>query len=274
MLVIVNILNILMPVMYAALFGFYMVDFYSEKADLNKLKRTTLLTTLIFHFFFILFRTIEFKHAPITSKFEIFTSIAFTVALSYFLLEYRTKVYTTGSFILFLSLIFQTLSSIFIDSKYMVNEVLSNPLLGVHVISALLGHSSLIISAVYGFFFILLYNRIKKRNFGTYFNKLPSLESLESMSFSSLFTGYLILTFSLMIGAIWLPIAFPHFQHWDPKLISSLFIWLVYTSGILSKKYFKWYGKKVIYLSIFGFAVLIISMMIPFVFRSSFHYFG
>ena len=118
-----------------------------------------------------------------------------------------------------------------------------------------------------------MYNRIKAKNFGTYFNKLPSLESLEQMSFTSLLIGYCILTFSIIVGGIWLPFAFPKFAHLDPKLISTIFIWLVYTLGIAAKKFFKWYGKKVIYLSIIGFIVLIISMMVPFIFKSSFHNF-
>ena len=273
MLLAISILNVLMPVLYAVLLTVYAIDFYAEKADLTRTTKYLLISTIAVHFIYILLRSVEFSHTPITNKFEMFTSIAFTVTLAYFIIENLTKVRITGFLILIIAFFFQMFSSIFIGNVYEVKEVLRSPLLGVHVISALLGISGLLISAVYGILYVVLYDRIKNHNYGTYFNKLPSLESLGNMSFIALVAGYVILSFSILIGAIWLPIAFPEFTHYDPKLLSTIFIWLVYSIGIAAKFIFKWYGKKVIYFSIIGCIILIISMLIPFVFTSSFHNF-
>jgi len=273
MVTVIDILNILLPSLYALVFTVYTIDFVSDKRDLTSSKKLFLYSTVFIHLIYILLRTWNFNHAPITNKFELFTSIAFTISLAYFLLEILTKVRITGFFIIFVAFILQIFSSIFIENIYEVKEVLRNPLLGLHVISALLGHTSLIMSAIYGILFIILYNKIKQHNYGTIFNKLPNLELLEKMSFMSLLIGYIILSFSILIGAIWLPIAFPDFKHYDPKLISTIFIWIVYSSGIAAKIFFKWYGKKVIYLSLVGFIVLIFSMLVPIIFKTSFHNF-
>ena len=273
MITIINVLNVLLPFCYLIAFTIYCIDFFSEIRNLMFTKRISISSIVILHLIYILIRTIEFNHAPITNKFELFTSIAFTVSLAYFILELLTNVRSTGFFIIFIALIFQLISSIFIENIFIVKEVLRNPLLGLHVISAMLGQTSLILSAIYGILFIILYNKIKKHNFGDLFNKLPNLELLEKMSFITLVTGYIILSFSIIIGAIWLPIAFPDFKHLDPKLTSTIFIWIFYTLGISAKKFFNWYGKKVIYLSLIGFVILIISMIIPIVFKSSFHNF-
>ena len=273
MLLAINTLNLLLPVFYAAMLVIYAIDFYNDKISLPKTQRSVLLATLILHFSYIILRTLEFSHGPITNKFEIFTSIAFTLTLAYMIIEIVTGIRRTGLFIILFALLFQVFSSLFISPNYIVHEKLRNPLLGFHVITALLGQSGLLISAVYGLLFILLYNRIKSHNFGSYFNKLPSLETLESMSFKALVIGYSILTVALIIGAIWLPIAFPNFTHYDPKLISTTFIWLVYSFGITAKKFFRWYGKKVIYLSIVGFVIMIFSMILTLVMKSSFHSF-
>ena len=273
MLVIIQILNIIMPVLYGLLLTFYLIDFYWEKSIKAGYNRTFLFATIALHFVYMIMRAFEFSHFLITTKYELFTSIAFTIATAYIIIEILTKVKITGFIILVFPFLFQLISSLFIRDIYQVKEVLRNPLLGLHVISALLGVSAFIISAVYGFLFVILYNRIKRRKYGVFFDKLPSLEVMEKMSFISLFVGFIILTVSIIIGAIWLPVAFPEFSHIDPKLISSIFIWLVYALGITMKIKFKWYGKKLIILSIFGMFIVIISMMIPYVFKSSFHNF-
>ena len=273
MLTSINFLNFLIPCLYIGLLIIYTIDFVSDSRNYIIPKRYGLISVIVFHFIYIILRSVEFNHAPITNGSELFTLIAFTIIVSYYLLELFTKTRTTGFIIIFISLVFQLSSSFFIQNVYEVKEVLRNPLLGVHVVSALLGDSSLTISACYGILFVILYKRIKNRNYGKFFNKLPNLEILEKMSFMALLIGYVVLSISILIGAIWLPIAFPDFKHYDPKLLSTIFIWLVYTAGITVKIFLKWYGRKVIFVSLIGFIVLIISMIIPVIFSSSFHNF-
>ncbi|MCL4550393.1 MAG: cytochrome c biogenesis protein, partial [Bacteroidetes bacterium] len=89
--------------------------------------------------------------------------------------------------------------------NYKVPEVLRNRLLGLHVISALLGYSGIIISAVYGVLFWLLYRNLKENKFGLIFNRLPSLEILEKLSFYAAVIGFILLTLAIVIGIICLP---------------------------------------------------------------------
>ena len=97
---------------------------------------------------YLLLRTIEFDHPPITNIFEIFTILAFSISFSYFILELVTHISGTGPFIIIISIIFQLISSAFIPDVYQVKEVLRSHLLGAHVFSALLGYSAITISAV------------------------------------------------------------------------------------------------------------------------------
>jgi ABC-type uncharacterized transport system permease subunit len=164
-------------------------------------------------------------------------------------------------------------SSVFIDYNYVVPEVLRDRLLGLHVISALLGYSGITISAVYGLLFLILYKNLKLNKFGLIFNKLPSLETMEKLSFYSLVIGFVLLTIATIIGAIWLPAAFPNFSYSDPKLVSTFIVWLVYGGGILFKLIGKWYGKKVITFSLTGFVIAMISLVLTNIFKDTFHSF-
>jgi HemX protein len=273
MLQTISTLNILLPLLYLLTFGAYLFDFFNEKKMMSNSKRIVLFITLIFHTFYLISRMIEYNHPPITSKFEIFSIIAFSIGFSYFVLELMTDIRATGAFIIFFSLVFQSISSLFVEHNYIVPEVLRNRLLGLHVVNALLGYSGITISAVYGLLFMLLYKNLKANKFGLIFNRLPSLEILEKLSFYSAVIGFVLLTLAITIGIIWLPGAFPNFSFLDLKLIGTLFVWLIYGLGIAGKLFGNLHGKKVILFSLIGFAVAISSLIITNTLARTFHSF-
>lgn len=273
MLQTISTLNLLLPLLYLLTFGVYLFDFFNEKKMMSNSKRIVLFLTLIFHVFYLISRMLEYNHPPITNKFEIFSILAFSIGFSYFLLELMTDIRATGAFILFFSLVFQSISSLFIEHNYVVPEVLRNRLLGLHVINALLGYSGITISAVYGLLYMLLYKNLKANKFGLVFNRLPSLEILEKLSFYSAVIGFVLLTLAIIIGIIWLPGAFPNFSYLDLKLIGTLFVWLIYGLGITGKLFGKLYGKKAILFSLIGFVVAICSLIVTNTLAKTFHSF-
>lgn len=273
MITIIHILNILLPILYAALVSAYWVDFKSETRKFAVTRKVGLYAILVIHFVYIMLRTVEFNHPPITTKFEIFTVLAFSVCFSYAVLEQVTDIRKTGAFILLMSLAFQLVSTFFINDLMEVPEVLRSRLLGMHVVAALLGYAGISISAVYGLLYLTLHKRIKKSSFGLFFDRLPSLELLEKLSFNSLMIGFVMLTVAIMIGGIWLPAAFPDFSYMDPKLVSTGIVWAFYGSGTLISKMNDWYGKKVIWFSLIGFVLSMFSLVLSIFISNSFHNF-
>jgi ABC-type transport system involved in cytochrome c biogenesis permease subunit len=269
----ISFLNILLPLLYIATFGIYTFDFWRGEKRFTNSKRVFLFLTLVLHVVYLLLRTMLLNHPPITNVFEIFTILAFSISFSYFLLELVTDIRGTGPFIIIISIIFQVISSLFINEITFVKDVLRSNLLGVHVFSALIGYSGITVSAVYGFLYLTLYKDIKLNKFGLIFNRLPNLEVLETLSYYSAVIGFILLTFAIVIGIIWLPKAFPHFSFVDPKLIGTFTVWVLYGIGILSKTFGKWRGKKVVFLSIIGFVIAILSTMFTNFLSSSFHTF-
>ena len=273
MIPVIHFLNILLPILYLGTFSIYFYDFMKGEKKFINIKRLFIFITLLTHLIYLLIRTSEFEHPPITNVFEIFTVLAFSITFSYFLLELITDIRGTGPFIIIISLVFQLISSTFIVDQIEVKEVLKNNLLGTHVINALLGYSGFTISAVYGFLYLTLYKDLKANRFGLIFNRLPNLEVLEKLSFYSAILGFVLLTIAIIIGVIWLPQAFPEFSFIDPKLIGTAIVWLLYGTGILTKLFSKWRGKKLILLSISGFLIAILSTILTNFLSRSFHSF-
>jgi ABC-type transport system involved in cytochrome c biogenesis permease subunit len=270
---IILFLNYLLPALYWATVWSYAKAFFKNSALAKKVKTPLLVITIAIHFLYLIARTISFEHPPITNIYEILSVLAFTTALSYLAIEFITKVKSTGYFVLIISFFFQLLSTVLIQEVTSVNPVLRNYLLGFHVISALLGYSAFAISAVYGFLYIMLYHHIKSKRFGVIYDNLPNLEKLERMATVSVITGFLLLTVAIIVGVVWLPRAFEHYSYFDPKLVGTIVIWLMYGIGLLAKQSIGWQGRKIMVLSIVGFAVAMLSLTVVNVFLSGFHNF-
>lgn len=269
----IQTLNILLPILYGITFIVYLYDFVKDTRSMSDSKRIFLFLTLMIHIFYLLARTIEFDHTPITNKFEIFTLLAFSISFSYFVLELLTDVRGTGLFIILFSFIFQIISSLFIEDLFEVAEVLRNRLLGLHVVSSMLGYSGFTLSAVYGILYLMMYNEIKMNKFGLIFKRLPSLETLYKLCFYSVLIGFVLLTFGVVIGVIWLPSAFPNFSYSDPKLITTGIVWLIFGFLVAAKFIANWHGKIVVNIALFGYLVMILSIVLTIIFANSFHSF-
>jgi len=273
MLQTIHTINVLLPILYLVTLLLYLGDFLKDNQTFRKSKSILLFVTLIIHTFYLFSRTVEFNHFPFTNKFEVFTLLACSIAFSYFLLELITDIKGTGVFIIIFAFIFQLISSLFIEDLLEVKEVLQNRFLGSHVVSAIWGYAGFTISAVYGVLFLVLYKKIKASKFDLIYNRLPNLETMEKLSFDSLLIGFSLLTVAIIIGFTWLPSAFEDFSYFDPKIISSSLVWLIYAAGIAVKLFSGWYGKKVIRFSLTGFVIAILSLLLGNVFASSFHSF-
>jgi len=268
-----NLLRLLLPLLYAVLVVMYGVTFFRSAPRLERMKHPALIAVIVLHLLYLAARTIAFDHPPITSVFEIMTMLACCMGLAYLYIEFRTHVQNTGLFILSLALVFQTISSVFIKDLLVIPEYLHSLLLGFHVSMALLGYTALSLAAVYGLLYLMLYHEIKSSRFGMIYSRLPNLETLESMSHRSEVFGFVLLTGAILVGVFWLPVVFKDISYFDPKLIGTIAIWVLYALALMAKRKGGWQGRKTMIVSLVGFAFVFLSMIIINIYLSSFHTF-
>ena len=269
----ITLIQVLLPLCYFATIWAYAKGFFRSLRFAEIIKRPLLALTLLLHATYILVRTIEFHHPPITSVFELFCLIAFVIGLAYVYIELRTRITSTGYFILILPFFFQLFSSIFIKEIPAIPEILRSNLLGFHVTSALLGYAAIAISGVYGFLYLMLYHDIKSNQFGVIYKRLPNLEKLERMSFTATVFGFILLTIAIIVGLIWQSRISIDMSYTDPKLFGTVAIWIFYAIGLIAKRLIGWQGRRMMVLYVFGFTLIIFSMTIINIFFSEFHKF-
>jgi len=268
-----SIFNYLLPLFYSALVWTYGKAFFADKPWAKDAKTPILICTIVLHLLSLTVRTIIFRHPPVTSIFEIFSVLACSIAITYFVIELRSQHKETGYFILNIAFFFQLTSSLFIKSTPEVPEILRSPLFGIHVSSALLGYAAITIAGAYSLMYLMLYHEMKATQFGVIYKKLPTLETLERMTFTAVTLAFLLLSIAILFGFIWLNRAIANPNYFDPKLIGTIFMWAMYGFLIIAKTRYGWKGRKVMILSIAGFLISIFSMTIINIFFSKFHKF-
>jgi ABC-type uncharacterized transport system permease subunit len=268
-----SIFNFSLPFFYFALVWTYGKAFFADKLWAKHIKTPILIGTLALHLLSLATRTIIFRHPPVTTIFEILTVLACSIAITYFVIELRSQQKETGYFILNIAFFFQLASSIFIKDTPEVPEILRSSLFGVHVSSALLGYASITIAGAYGLMYLMLYHEMKATRFGVIYKKLPTLETLERMTFTAITLAFLLLSVAILFGFIWLNRAIANPNYFDPKLIGTITIWAMYGFLVIAKTRYRWKGRKVMILSIIGFLISIFSMTIINLFFSRFHKF-
>jgi len=169
---------------------------------------------------------------PLATPGEAFSTIAFSITLVTFLLEVIDRERSTAFLMLTAATIFQGVALLGEPVGSEVNELLLQPWFGLHALTAILGYTSFAIGAVYGVVFLLLYTDLKRRRFGLVYEQAPSLEELSRSALRASTLGFAFLTAAFVVGVVGWRRVLDRPLYEDPKVVSTLLVWLVYGTGI------------------------------------------
>ncbi|MDX2129151.1 MAG: cytochrome c biogenesis protein CcsA [Chloroherpetonaceae bacterium] len=268
--------NLFLPTLYLGVFLLYLFLFLrpdSEKRIFNfSLAKAGLFTLIVAHLIYSTLLTHKNGLPPIASTFQVMSLIALTLTITYALIETTSNIQQTGAFVLGVSLVFQIISSSLLDNQLSPDPALKNVLMQFHIINALLGYGAIAIAGIYSILYLLLLKQIQSNQYGLLFDRLPNLEIMERLSYTSVFFGFIFLTFAFAGGA-WMIIQNQEKLSFfsDPKLIGTILVWGFYGAGLLFRKRFRLQGKKMALLLIFGFLFAFLSMTVLNLFSAKFH---
>ncbi|HSF18551.1 MAG TPA: cytochrome c biogenesis protein CcsA [Vicinamibacteria bacterium] len=269
----INALTIILPTLYALLWADYALLFFRNDPFAEKTTPILLRVSVGLHAALLVLRTLRFHHFPFATVFEAMSVVAFSVAVLYLLIEARIGVRTTGYLILGIVFVFQLVSSAFGELPTSFSELLWEPAFMVHVSTALLGYSGMAVSAVYGALYLMLFYDIKHHRFGLIYKQLPSLEVMGSFMYRAAWLGLGFLTVAMIGGLVLLVRVYGTYWSWDPKLMITFAVWLIYGLGLSASRLKGWSAKRVAFTSIAGFAVVLFSFVVVNLVFSRFHVF-
>jgi len=131
--------------------------------------------------------------------------------------------------------------------------------LPIHVTLAFLGNAVFALAFATSLIYIFEDNRLKAKRPGRR-RLLPSLERLDDLNHRLLSWGFPLLTLGIVTGAVWAHFAWGEFWSWEARETWSLVTWSLYAI-LLHGRSVGWRGRRAATLTIFGFAVLLVSFV-------------
>ena len=242
----------------------YTFLFIGQTDLLNRVAGVSLFLLLVVHVSVFYLNFEQMGYIPVANIFQAISSIALAMILIYFLIEFLTKIKTTGFIFIYIAFLLQLIYEIFSGVKPTQDKgsFFHDPFFAWHTGLAITSYAAFIIGAVYGALYLALFRSLKMKKFGRIFRRMPSLEELDEMNAKSCLIGWGLLVLAVLIGYVWKKNLYGYFFLFDVKVLISLLLCILYAFQLLAYLKLNWSGKRRSYLSLLGFLILVFSMVV------------
>lgn len=148
---------------------------------------------------------------------------------------------------------------VFVDS-FIAPPTLPHPMdwqIKLHVTVALIAFSVLSMAAVLAILLAVQERALRHRQFSPWMRALPPLTLTETLLFRLIAAGFLLLTLTLITGALFVDNLFS--QHLAHKTVLSIVAWLVFGLLLYGRWRHGWRGQRAVNLTLIGMAVLLLA---------------
>lgn len=200
---------------------------------------------------------VRMKYLPLTNMQESLSFFSLAIVGSFIFFERKYKVTTLGSFVIPVALMMLVASSTLHVEARQLPPILQSNWFWVHALLAFASYACFTIAAGIAVMYLIQRYFLKTKQFGALFQKLPSLETMDEISYRCLSFGFPLLTVAIISGSIWSEKAMGSYWVWDRKQIWSMIIWCIYAALLHGRITIGWRGKRAAILSILGFIVVL-----------------
>ncbi len=158
---------------------------------------------------------------PIAGMSEALAFFAWSLAFVYLVLLVSAQIDSFGLILTPVLLLFTAVAALTAVPGSGGYQVPPNPVFMLHILAAYFAYASLTISFVAGILFLIQSRELKARRAGTFYHKLPSLESLENLIYQPMIWGASLLLAAVILGFVWSLTAFGELWLLDPKTLAA-----------------------------------------------------
>ena len=246
-------------ILYLAAAGAFIAYLMTARERLRELAPLLLAAAAALHGFEIAAHSFAIGHIAVTRFDEGLSFLAFSLAILYLLLDRRHVLAVLGAVITPLASLLMLVSVLVSSGATQLPPALRSAWLPVHVTLAFLGNAVFALAFATSLVYVFEDSRLKAKRPGRR-RLLPSLERLDDLNHRLLSWGFPLLTLGIVTGAIWAHFAWGEFWSWEARETWSLVTWSLYAI-LLHGRSVGWRGRRAAALTIFGFAVLLVSFV-------------
>ncbi|MBU0965709.1 MAG: c-type cytochrome biogenesis protein CcsB [Proteobacteria bacterium] len=238
----------------------YIIFFVTQKNKIRSAARCLLFGAGVLHTVTIISRYFLAGHTPLTTHHDTVSFFAWSMTWAFLSFRWRYQVKNFGTFV---SLVIAALMTIAALSSQTIAELppaLQSAWLPVHASIAIIADGFLGMGFCSGLMYLLQERELKKKRFGVFYSRLPSLDALDNLIQHCLTVGFPLLTLGIITGSFWAKQAWGAYWHWDPKETWSLITWFLYAAMLHQRFIAGWRGKRAAILAIIGFIAVLFTL--------------
>ncbi|MEE8119114.1 MAG: cytochrome c biogenesis protein CcsA [Gammaproteobacteria bacterium] len=126
-----------------------------------------------------------------------------------------------------------------------------------HILVSLVAYSLLTVAAIQALVLAFQESKLRGQNPGGILLALPPLQTMESLLFQLLWSGFVLLSLALFSGLVFVHDLFA--QHLVHKTVLSILAWLIFGTLLWGRRKFGWRGRTAIRWTLGGFTVLLLA---------------
>lgn len=225
----------------------------------NRVLYLLLLGGMAIHTLAMAKRGFTFSRCPVTNLYEATTFIGWTIVTTYLVIGAVRRLRFLGVFvapILFGLGVFALMPHL---DEHGPQPQFTHGLSSLHASMIMLAYGAFGLAAVSALMYLSQERDLKFHKLRAALSLLPPMERLETVAGRMLLIGLGLLSVGLLLGAAWLKLEKGVYFKADPKLLWSVFVWLLYVSLVIMRWRFNHSGRRFAWGAIGGFAFVMLT---------------
>jgi len=187
---------------------------------------------------------------------------AWVIAGIYLGLQFKTRTRLLGAFIAPFILLFLIAAVGQESGKNLVPPQWQGWLTTFHLVLAIAGEALFVLASAAGAMFMIQNSLLKHKKPGKMGRVLPSLSDLDRINHLGLLWGFPLLTLGVIGGAIYAAFVWGHLWAYDPKVIWSFAVWIVYGFLLHQRLAIGWKGFRMATICCVVFVLFLLSALV------------
>lgn len=204
--------------------------------------------------------TIGQRRPPLGNLDEALSTVVWVVVLIEQWMERRHRVKMLGGFVLPVVLLLSLKTLTRAIEFEQIRPALGSRWIFVHIALVTMGIAAFVMNFAGAVMYLLQERQLKSKRPGTFYYRLPSLETLDRLTYRMLALGFPFLTTGLILGAVWAGTAWGSVFTLDPLVTLSPLVWAIYAATLAGRAAAGWHGRRAAYFAVLGFAVLALTI--------------
>uniref|UniRef100_A0A7V4G7J0 C-type cytochrome biogenesis protein CcsB n=1 Tax=Desulfobacca acetoxidans TaxID=60893 RepID=A0A7V4G7J0_9BACT len=227
-----------------------------------------------FHSLALALQTWSLGRLPMATLGEALLVLSWALVGAFLVLYWRLPIKVLGALATPLAALMVSGGLLLPGGKGRVSPHLTSFWVHLHAVLTFLGVAALTLAGLAGLLYLIQERGIKRKKFGFFSRRLPSLTQLDRLNHVCLAAGFPLLTLGLITGSLYAQYTLGRFFNWDPKEILAVIAWLVYAVLLHERLTVGWRGRRAAWLALAGLSVLAVTFVGANVWFGGYHSFS